>query len=457
MQLPVFRTIDETLCLLDKKNTQLEKIRRQVKRFWMNFFIDKQEAIVDVTSRVKGKESLREKIIRNRLYIEKDSPQQILADLSDLIGFAIECRFIDEENEILQELRSRFTIPSLTDDGYSRCEENAHLFLELNSPQPQMQKNGFSIYRIDGYYVDHEEKVRFELQIKSLVHMFWGEIEHKLVYKNSNFYVYDNFMKEILASIMANLTILDKQLRIVYKQMDQMSRDGHGMSEHDFEQVIIKAINDLFLMKMSASIGFTLNIKNTSSILGHYLFIKDFRNESKNSDQVSRLFATFKKLNSVDLDFENEIRITGNFSSSDVFIDTLGNYLLSIINFDYDWYVFFKMLFVIEPGDDLEDFSLFLKVIKNYLVDSYWLDTSFARLPLAESEQIHHDLWKILADALVEIGSIRMIHDDKMIMINQAFVEFVNELEERVISYDDFRHYKEAYYEEWLKRIHRFF
>lgn len=119
MQLPVFRTIDETLCLLDKKNTQLEKIRRQVKRFWMNFFIDKQEAIVDVTSRVKGKESLREKIIRNRLYIEKDSPQQILADLSDLIGFAIECRFIDEENEILQELRSRFTIPSLTDDGYS--------------------------------------------------------------------------------------------------------------------------------------------------------------------------------------------------------------------------------------------------------------------------------------------------------------------------------------------------
>ena len=89
MQLPVFRTIAETLCLLDKKNTQLEKIHRQVTRFWLNFFIDKQEAIVDVTSRVKGKESLREKIIRNRLYIEKDSPQQILADLSDLIGFCL--------------------------------------------------------------------------------------------------------------------------------------------------------------------------------------------------------------------------------------------------------------------------------------------------------------------------------------------------------------------------------
>ena len=38
---------------------------------------------------------------------------------------------------------------------------------------------------------------------------FWGDIEHKLVYKNTNYYVYDDFMKELLGSIKANLTLTD--------------------------------------------------------------------------------------------------------------------------------------------------------------------------------------------------------------------------------------------------------
>ena len=455
MHLKVFDTIDETLVLLDEQREQLESLRREMKSFFLEFFDAQGDSIVDVTSRVKGKDSLREKIIRNRLYITYPCAKDILSNLSDLIGLTIECRFIEEEAEILAELRRRFTIED--GSGFYANEENKNLFLEINGEQPQRQKNGLAIYRVDGYYLLNGEKIRFELQIKSLVHMFWSEIEHKLVYKNSNFYVYDNFMKNILGTIMANLTILDKQLRIVYKQMNDMSRNHSGMSEHDFENVIIKAINDLFLTKMHDSIGFTMNIKNTSTILGHYLFIKDFRYENGNGDQVSRLFATFKKLNSIELDFQNEIKLTTGFSSNDIFIDTLGNYLLSIINYDYDWYVFFKMLFVIEPGNDFEDFSLFLKVIKNYLVDSYWLNTSFSKLSFSQSEQIHEELWKILADSLVDVGTIRMIHDDKMIMVNQAFVLFVSELEHRVISYDDFMDYRDAYYHDWLKRIHEIF
>ena len=38
------------------------------------------------------------KIIRNRFYVENDTAQQILDHLSDLIGFIIECRFIEDWN-----------------------------------------------------------------------------------------------------------------------------------------------------------------------------------------------------------------------------------------------------------------------------------------------------------------------------------------------------------------------
>lgn len=47
------------------------------------------------------------------------------------------------------------------------------------------KKNGFEIYRIDGVYEYNDQLFNFELQIKSLVNVFWGEIEHKIIYKKT--------------------------------------------------------------------------------------------------------------------------------------------------------------------------------------------------------------------------------------------------------------------------------
>ncbi len=451
MRLKVFDTIDNTLKLLEDNNERYHLIEREIKRYLHELFYDHQDIIIDINSRVKSSSSLREKIIRNRFYIDMEDAQEILDRLSDLIGCIIECRFIEDEYKVLQFLRDK--LDRQLEDGYSYCDSNSNICIECTSQQPQIQKNGFAIYRLDGYYLDHGSKVNFELQIKALVHSFWGEIEHKLVYKNTNYYVYDDFMKELLASIKANLTIMDRQLNIVYNQMQDMSMNDSAITESSFEKVISKSINDLFTMKMNESIGFTLNIKSTSTILGHYIFIKDIRYDTGNNDRISSLFRTFKKLNGIHMDFEHELIVDGEFHSSDIFIHTLGRYLLSVINTDYDWFVFFNILFAIEPGNNMEDFFLFMQVIENYMIDNYWLNTSFIKLPMQDSEQIHRDLSLFLAQSLAAIGTIKIIHDDKMIAINKAFVCFVEELEKRVISYDDFCHYKEAYYEDWCSRL----
>ena len=44
-----------------------------------------------------------------------------------------------------------------------------------------------------------------------------------------------------------------------------------------------------------------------------------------------------------------------------------------------------------------------------------------------------------------------------MIAVNHAFVQFVEELEQRVLSYKDFMAYQEAYYEHWLKQVRTIF
>lgn len=455
MKLKVFHVIDETLALLEKNNDFYHEVEQEVRAYIEKLFNEEDDMIVDINSRVKTAKSLREKIIRNRFYMENNSAQDNLDTLSDLIGCIIECRFIEEEYKVLKHLREMLNMQH--DDGYFYKEDNPCFLLDCSSKQPQIQKNGFAIYRLDGYYLKDGIKVNFELQIKALVHSFWGEIEHKLVYKNTNYYVYDDFMKDLLASIKANLTIMDRQLNIVYDQIQNLSQNDSAITETSFEKLISKSINDLFTMKMNESIGFTINIKNTSTILGHYIFIKDIRYDGGNNDRISALFKTFKKLNNIQMDFVNEIEVTDEFYAKDIFVHILGRHLLEVLNEDYDWFVFFKILFAIEPGNNMEDFCLFLNVIKNYLVDNYWLNTSFVRLTMEDSEMVHEECAKILANSLVSIGTIKIIHDDKMVAINKAFVRFIEELEERVISYDDFLHYRDAYYEEWLHRLESIF
>ncbi len=455
MRLKVFSIIDETLQLLSEKQPIYDYCLDMVEKSLQEILGVQNEMVVDIRGRIKTKESLREKIIRNRFYMEFEQATEILHHLSDLIGVSIECRFIQEEFLLLKQLREQLT--EQTEDGLYYHPAFPNLQFDIHSKQPQIQKNGFAIYRVDGCYYYQGERINVELQIKSLVNTFWSEIEHKLVYKNSNYYVYDDFMKELLSSLKASLTIVDRQMSILFNQMQDHSQNNLKVTQSGFESLITKGINDIFAMKMLDSVGFTMNIKNTSMILGHYIFLNDLQSNRHESDHIGALFRTFRKLNSIQIDFTDEIIMEERLQSDDAFIQTLGTHLLSVINDDYDWYVFFRMLFAIEPGNNIHDFMMFLNVIKNYLVDDYWLNTSFVKLSMDEAAVLHRECMQMLADSLVQIGTIQILHDDKMKQINCLFVHFVEELEQRTISYRDFMQYREAYREEWILQVNKLF
>lgn len=456
MKLELFNKIDETLNLLKIRKEDYQQIRKEIKYILLDVLNRKNEMIMDISSRVKTADSLREKIIRNRLYLKHETSQEILDNLSDLIGLKIECRFIEEEKEVFKILKNYFNIKN--DDCYYCSDKYPFLKLELDSEQPQLQRNGFTIYRVDGYYQRDQEKIRFELQIKSMVNSFWGDIEHKLVYKNTNYYVYDKFMKELLSSINSNLTIIDNQLRIIYNEMENSDRHQMGLvSEENFEKMLAKAINDLFTEKLKMSIGFTINVKNTSDILGHYIFLKNIKDDLGNPEKSNSLFTIFKKLNSVDIDFSEVITMETEFTSKDEFKQIMGNYLFSQLNVDYEWYVFFQMLFALEDGNNIEDFSLFMEIMKDYIVDDYWFKTSFMKLDMNDAIKVQNACLVFLANALCEVGTIKIIYNDKLIEIRKAFTIFIEELEKRVISFHDFEHYQDAYYERLNTEISNIF
>ena len=178
---------------------------------------------LNITTRVKGRNSLKEKILRQGYYKKYNDPIRLIYQLSDLIGVRIECRFEQDERAIYKILKKHFNVRN--EDGYYYNEMNPNVKLSLDGRQPQKQKNGFKIFRIDGLVTDTDTDLPFELQIKSLVNSFWGEIEHKIIYKNYNFLLVDDLLIEMMHSIKNNLALLDKQLLTIYRNVEQRQTD----------------------------------------------------------------------------------------------------------------------------------------------------------------------------------------------------------------------------------------
>lgn len=249
----------------------------------------------NISCRVKSSDSLREKILRNRYYKKFPKPDELIYNLSDLIGIRIECKFGDDEKSIYRFLKKYFN--KKHDDDFFFNETYSNMSLKLSGKQPQKQKNGFTIYRLDGKYISNKIIIPFELQIKSLVNIFWGEIEHQIIYKNSNYIIEDQFLKDLMNSIKNSLTMIDNQLLTVLNHIEsKKNKDSTSRKKH-LEEVVSKLIYDLFSRKMKDSIDMIIDFKDSCETIVRYtFFIEDNPSESQYTEV---LITALNRLNEV--------------------------------------------------------------------------------------------------------------------------------------------------------------
>ena len=115
MRLEIFEFIDETIAIVDGMKDILEESNRELEYFFRGLFL-KHDNILNITSRVKTTTSLKEKIFRNNFYLKYESAEELIANLSDLIGIRIECRFIKDEEDVYSKILDEFNIP--VEKGY---------------------------------------------------------------------------------------------------------------------------------------------------------------------------------------------------------------------------------------------------------------------------------------------------------------------------------------------------
>ncbi len=365
MKLELFDFIDETLALIDKNSDTLNRVAMELEKFFNDSFFTKDH-FLNVNYRIKSKESLKEKILRHNFYLKYKTPENLVHNLSDLIGFRIGCRFIEDEEKIYSDILKLFEIEE--EDGYYSNPLNSAIMLKLDEKQPQRQKNGFEIYKIDGKYKKDEIELNFELQIKSLVNVFWGEIDHRVLYKNFNYMLTEGFYRDIMSSIKDSLAMIDRQLMVVFNHLNGMDASNSINKKNQLKSLLSKIIHDVYITKVRQEIGFVVDFKKSTDVIVNYIFMEG---GSENTNNYSENFLkTLNRLNEIGgseivfnryIDFEREIFF------NDCFTRKIGTKILDVINKDFRWNLFFKIIFEIKEdstkADEFEGFLIYLRYL----------------------------------------------------------------------------------------------
>lgn len=444
MELQMFHFIDKSLEDLRDLQEDLEKTCEEIELYFEQALEGENGGFLNVNSRVKSAKSLKEKIIRNNYYKKYQSSQELFENLSDLIGVRIECRFIEDENNIYEKIKKMFN--EKDENGYSYNKINENIKLNLSGDQPQQQRNGFEIFRIDGFYQYGEKRFNFELQIKSLVNIFWGEIEHKVIYKNNNYMIVDDFFKNIMGSINKNLSMIDNQLLLIYKQVNQFNTIDPTIRKSQLEMMMAKIIYDIFSTKMRSRIGLIVDFRRSCDVIMKYIFR---RNNAQNLDEYNQtLLKTLSRLNEIgknEMDFTKKMEFERTICIEDEFCGIIGDLMLNSINKDFQWNLFFKMLFEIELGNNAEDFEDFI----TYFKERFYNNKSFAKLHFLfednEVESIVNSIMRELANCFVEIDSISFVYEENIENVNGVIDNIIKIIFANVNSFEDWENSKDMY------------
>ncbi|MBI6871756.1 GTP pyrophosphokinase [Clostridium aciditolerans] len=436
MELKMFNFIEEVIGCLEEINDELQDKAKDLEIYFEKLLENNNDGDIKVNSRVKSSSSLREKIIRNNYYKKYKSGEEVISNLSDLIGVRVECRFIEDEMVIFKILKKLFNKRNA--DGYYYNELNENIRLELTGKQPQEQKNGFEIFRIDGIYEINDKIIKFELQIKSLVNIFWGELEHKIIYKDHNYRIADDFLKELMGSIKKNLTMIDNQLLMIYNQFSSANSIDPMMRKSKLEVFLSKIIYDIFSTKMQNSIGFGVDFKKSCDTIMKYIFRT--RNAENLDDYNKTMVKTMDRLNSIsknDVNFNSEIEFEREIHFEDAFSNKIGYTILNSINNEFQWNLFFRILFEIELGNNAEDFETFIKFVRT----RFYENNSFLRLHSIlneeEFESVKNDIMLTIAHSFEIVDSIEFIYDNNIDEINEVITSLIDLICEKISTYEE--------------------
>ncbi|WP_340700902.1 GTP pyrophosphokinase family protein [Clostridium thermosuccinogenes] len=160
--------------------------------------------IEHIKSRVKTPKSIIDKLIRKGFPLSLDVARK---ELNDLAGVRVICSFIDDIYMIADMLISQDDVTLIKMTDY------------IKNPKPNGYRSLHLVVEIPVYFSNRMERVRVEVQIRTVAMDFWASLEHKLRYK------YDGTAPE---DVVEELRECSEQIRILDEKMTQINRTIRG-------------------------------------------------------------------------------------------------------------------------------------------------------------------------------------------------------------------------------------
>lgn len=445
-ELKLFGFIEETLKELENRWEKLEDISKELEMFFEQILYKANKGYININYRVKSKKSLKEKIIRNDYYQKYDTKEKLFDNIPDIIGLRLECRFIQDETEIYKFLKKYFSEKTEDAEDFYYNLYNPNIILDLGSKQPKEQKNGIKMYRIDGRYLGGQHPVNFEIQIKSLVNIFWSEIEHKIIYKNYNYVIADSFYKDIMKAIKNSLTTIDQQLLLISNQFDMGDTTSPEKREEQLENLLSKMIYDIFAARIKDSIGVLVDFRKSCETIVKYVFRHLFNHDiERYSDNLSAGFDRLRQINESKIDFKEQI----TFEREPVFQNTctslLGTHIKSCMNEQFQWSLFFRVLFEIELGNNTEDFECFMHYYSEKIYDKISTGRLCSNFIVSETQVIIDTLMIQFAHIFIQANSVELLYDHVVEQIVRTMNIVIDTVYRNILTMEQWEKEKDIY------------
>ncbi|MDY0235171.1 MAG: hypothetical protein RBR71_04050 [Gudongella sp.] len=440
MKLELFDFIDSTLLLIEDKSDELNRVALELEKFFNDSLFIKDH-FLNVNYRIKSAESLKEKILRHNFYLKYENPEKLVESLSDLIGFRIECRFIEDEGKIYNDIVKLFNIEK--DEGYYSNFLNESISLFLAEKQPQIQKNGFEIYKIDGRYSKDDVIVNFELQIKSMVNVFWGDIDHRVLYKNFNYMLTEDFFRDIMSSIKDNLTMIDRQLMLIYNHLSSMDSSTSLSKRNQLKSLLSKTIHDIYIVKVRQEVGFVLDFKKSTDTIVNFIFTKVDDGNGSYSENFLRVLNKLNVIGKKNVDFNSYIEFEKEINYKNKFTEKIGTQIMGVLNRDFRWNLFFKIINEIEEGTKAENYEAFLHYLETSYLSIISNSMEGMKISIEQEEIIKIYLMDAITDSFCIEKSIDFISNCKIEELGEDLLHMMGPLN----KYEEWLENKEIYKE----------
>ncbi|MDN3594396.1 hypothetical protein [Zunongwangia endophytica] len=308
--------IEDEISLLDKisdyyGNTILKELKSKKKEIQkvFNILIEKEakkfnlvsensvhnSRYVQVISRVKKKNSFREKLIRrnigskiiNNLKLTEQNFDRSKAKISnevenldDVIGLRLVCDLNKDCPGALEMISNNL--------GFLKEHKISFKTGEIES-QPQKMKNGLSIYRLKGVF---DDRIGFELQIKSKIDEAWGELDHFIFYKDYSFFPSKTSVQQTMNNVGK---LLDKIEDLLYDL--RRSKDDYNKNLKNL--LFTQELSEAYSSKIKDILGFSYQVEKLAPTLRFFIenYYPTFNIKDEENSEMSFKFLKYETSN----------------------------------------------------------------------------------------------------------------------------------------------------------------